>query len=61
MNSQLNQQTNAIEEVQSMIDTNTAMYRSNRMVLANSMANRPVNTIKAYTAKQNEWKVQLCQ
>ncbi|KAG1035365.1 hypothetical protein G6F43_013241 [Rhizopus delemar] len=40
-----------------MVETSTAMHYSNQMIIAQSMVHRPVNTIKAYSAKQEEWKV----
>lgn len=40
-----------------MIDNNADMHYSNQMVLAQSMAHRPKNTVKAYSGKQDEWKV----
>lgn len=42
--------------LQRMLETNAAIKYSNQMIVAHqSMANRPVNTIKAYAAKQKEW------
>ena len=57
MNSQSTQQSNVNDDIQSMIDVNTAMYRINQMVLAEGKASRPINTIKAYASKQRDWKV----
>ncbi|GAA5798910.1 hypothetical protein HPULCUR_004317 [Helicostylum pulchrum] len=45
------------EGTQRMVDNSSAMHRSNQMIIAQGMSYRPVNTIKAYTAKQEEWKV----
>lgn len=45
------------EDVQRSIDNNADMLRSNQMVLAQYMAQRPKNTTKAYAAKQADWKV----
>lgn len=45
------------ENLQHMIDNSTAMHYSNQMTIAQSMAQRPKNTMKAYAAKQAEWKV----
>lgn len=42
--------------IQRMVDTSSAMHNSNQMVIARSMSHRPINTIKAYTTKQEEWK-----
>ena len=47
------------ESVQRMIDNNSAMYYSNQMIITQNMIHRPMNTIKAYSAKQEEWKVIL--
>ena len=47
------------EGVQRMIDNNLAMYYSNQMIIAQNMTHQPVNTIKAYSAKQEELKVIL--
>ncbi|ORE00832.1 hypothetical protein BCV72DRAFT_310593 [Rhizopus microsporus var. microsporus] len=44
------------EGVQRMIDNNSAMYYSNQMIIPQNMTHRPVNTIKAYSTKQEEWK-----
>lgn len=59
MNTQQNNNTSSSNEqgIRRMIDNNVAMHRSNQMVLAESMIQRPINTIKAYSAKQTEWKV----
>jgi uncharacterized protein YjgD (DUF1641 family) len=60
MNNQMNNRLTANDEgVQRMIDNNSAMYYSNQMIIAQNMTHRPVNTIKAYSAKQEEWKVIL--
>ncbi|KAG1169346.1 hypothetical protein G6F70_008498 [Rhizopus microsporus] len=45
------------EGVQRMIDNNSAMYYSNQMIIAQNMTHQPVNTIKAYSAKQEELKL----
>ena len=47
------------EGVQRMTDNNSAMYYSNQMIIAQSMTNWPVNIIKAYSAKQEGWRVIL--
>ncbi|KAG1489290.1 hypothetical protein G6F46_014508 [Rhizopus delemar] len=59
MNNQINNGSSSTdnESVQRMVETSTAMHHSNQMVIAQSMIHRPVNTIKAYSAKQEEWKV----
>jgi len=59
MNTQQNNNASSSNEqgIRRMIDNNVAMHRSNQMVLAESMIQRPINTIKAYSAKQAEWKV----
>ncbi|CEG80857.1 hypothetical protein RMATCC62417_15127 [Rhizopus microsporus] len=44
------------EGVQRMADNNSAMYYSNQMIIAQNMTHRPASTIKAYSAKQEEWK-----
>ncbi|KAI8883165.1 hypothetical protein K501DRAFT_130705, partial [Backusella circina FSU 941] len=44
------------QDIQRMIDNNAAMHYSNQMILAESMTHRPVNTLKAYDAKQSKWK-----
>jgi uncharacterized protein YjgD (DUF1641 family) len=60
MNSQMNNHLTVNDEgVQRMIDSNLAMYYSNQMIIDQSMSHRPVNTTKAYSAKQEEWKVIL--
>ena len=60
MNNQINNRFTVNDEgVQRMIDNNSAMYYSNQMIIAQNMTHRPVNTIKAYSAKQEEWKVIL--
>ncbi|KAG1026566.1 hypothetical protein G6F43_014105 [Rhizopus delemar] len=58
MNNQINNGSSSTsnESVQRMVETSTAMHHSNQMVIAQSMVHRPVNTIKAYSAKQEEWK-----
>ncbi|CEG73463.1 hypothetical protein RMATCC62417_08842 [Rhizopus microsporus] len=57
MNNQMNNRLTVNDEgVQRMIDNNSAMYYSNQMIIAQNMTHRPVNTIKAYSAKQEEWK-----
>ncbi|CEG75365.1 hypothetical protein RMATCC62417_10421 [Rhizopus microsporus] len=57
MNNQMNNRFTVNDEgVQRMIDNNSAMYYSNQMIIAQNMTHRPVNTIKAYSAKQEEWK-----
>lgn len=59
MNTQQNNNASSSNEegIRRMIDNNVAMHRSNQMVLAESMTQRPINTIKAYSSKQAEWKV----
>ncbi|KAG1056168.1 hypothetical protein G6F43_001912 [Rhizopus delemar] len=59
MNNQINNGSSSTsnESVQRMAETSTAMHYSNQMVIVQSMVHRPVNTIKAYSAKQEEWKV----
>ena len=60
MNNQVNNCLTVNDEgVQRMIDNNSAMYYSNQMIIAQNMTHQPVNTIKAYSAKQEEWKVIL--
>ena len=60
MNNQINNRFTVNDEgVQRMIDNNSAMHYSNQMIIAQNMTHRPVNTIKAYSAKQEEWKVIL--
>jgi uncharacterized protein YjgD (DUF1641 family) len=60
MNNQMNNRLTANDEgVQRMIDNNSAMYYSNQMIITQNMTHRPVNTIKAYSAKQEEWKIIL--
>lgn len=44
------------EGIQRMIEMSTAMHRSIQMVIAQSTLYLPVNTIKAYSARQEEWK-----
>ncbi|ORE18039.1 hypothetical protein BCV71DRAFT_264252 [Rhizopus microsporus] len=57
MNNQINNRFTVNDEgVQRMIDNNSAMYYSNQMIIAQNMTHQPVNTIKAYSAKQKEWK-----
>ncbi|ORE15343.1 hypothetical protein BCV71DRAFT_274055 [Rhizopus microsporus] len=58
MNNQINNRFTVNDEgVQRMIDNNSAMYYSNQMIIAQNMTHQPVNTIKAYSAKQKEWKI----
>ncbi|KAG1197232.1 hypothetical protein G6F70_006787 [Rhizopus microsporus] len=58
MNNQINNRFTVNDEgVQRMIDNNSAMYYSNQMIIAQNMTHRPVNAIKAYSAKQKEWKL----
>ncbi|KAG1202399.1 hypothetical protein G6F70_002297 [Rhizopus microsporus] len=58
MNNQINNRFTVNDEgVQRMIDNNSAMHYSNQMIIAQNMTHRPVNTIKAYSAKQKEWKL----
>ncbi|EIE89012.1 hypothetical protein RO3G_13723 [Rhizopus delemar RA 99-880] len=59
MNNQVNNGSSSTsnESIQRMVETSTAMHHSNQMVIAQSMVHRPVNTIKAYSVKQEEWKV----
>ena len=60
MNNQVNNCLTVNDEgVQRMIDNNSAMYYSNQMIIAQNMTHQPVNTIKAYSAKQEELKVIL--
>jgi uncharacterized protein YjgD (DUF1641 family) len=60
MNNQMNNRLTVNDEgVQRMIDNNSAMYYSNHIIIAQNMTHRLVNTIKAYSAKQEEWKVIL--
>jgi hypothetical protein len=60
MNNQMNNRLTVNDEgVQRMIDKNSAMYYSNQIIITQDMTYRPVNTIKAYSAKQEEWKVIL--
>ena len=60
MNDQINNRLIVNDEgAQRMIDNNSAMYYSNQMIIALNTTHRPVNTIKAYSAKQEEWKVIL--
>ena len=60
MNNQINNRFTVNDEgVQRMIDNNSAMHYSNQMIIAQNMTHRPVNAIKAYSAKQKEWKVIL--
>ncbi|KAG1174502.1 hypothetical protein G6F70_004764 [Rhizopus microsporus] len=64
MNNQMNNRLTVNDGVQRMIDNNSAMYYRNQMTIAQNMSHRPVNTIKAYSAKQKEWKrvsLRLCQ
>ncbi|CEG65050.1 hypothetical protein RMATCC62417_01920 [Rhizopus microsporus] len=57
MNNQMNNRLTVNDEgVQHMIDNNSAMYYNNQMIIAQNMIHRPVNTIKAYSANQDEWK-----
>ncbi|ORE19489.1 hypothetical protein BCV71DRAFT_283188 [Rhizopus microsporus] len=56
MNNQMNNRLTVNDGVQRMIDNNSAMYYRNQMTIAQNMSHRPVNTIKAYSAKQKEWK-----
>ncbi|KAG1172738.1 hypothetical protein G6F70_006282 [Rhizopus microsporus] len=57
MNNQMNNRLTVNDEsVQRMIDNNSAMYYSNQMIITQNMIHRPMNTIKAYSAKQEEWK-----
>ncbi|CAO3692404.1 unnamed protein product [Rhizopus microsporus] len=57
MNNQMNNCLIVNDEgVQRMIDNNLAMYYSNQMIIAQNMTHQPVNTIKAYSAKQEELK-----
>ncbi|KAG1634730.1 hypothetical protein G6F44_010014 [Rhizopus delemar] len=59
MNNQINNGSSSTsnESVQRMVERSTAMHHSNDMVIAQSMVHRPVNTNKAYPAKQEKWKV----
>ncbi|KAG1049061.1 hypothetical protein G6F43_008591 [Rhizopus delemar] len=59
MNNQVNNGSSSTsnESVQRMVETSTTMHQSNQMVITQNMVHRPVNTIKAYSAKQEEWKV----
>ncbi|ORE21053.1 hypothetical protein BCV71DRAFT_253803 [Rhizopus microsporus] len=57
MNNQVNNCLTVNDEgVQRMIDNNSAMYYSNQMIIAQNMTHQPVNTIKVYSAKQEELK-----
>ncbi|CEI87995.1 hypothetical protein RMCBS344292_02400 [Rhizopus microsporus] len=57
MNNQMNNRLTVNDEgAQRMIDNNSVMYYSNQMIIAQNMTHRPVDTIKAYSAKQEEWK-----
>ncbi|ORE10291.1 hypothetical protein BCV72DRAFT_302063 [Rhizopus microsporus var. microsporus] len=57
-NNQMNNRLTVNDEgVQRMVDNNLAVYYSNQMIITQNMTHRPVNTIKAYLAKQEEWKV----
>jgi hypothetical protein len=42
------------EDIQRMVEMSTAMHRSIQMVIAQSTLYLPVNTIKAYSARQEE-------
>ncbi|ORE15949.1 hypothetical protein BCV71DRAFT_272842 [Rhizopus microsporus] len=42
-----------------MIDNNSTMCYSNQMIITQNMIHQSVNTIKAYLAKQKEWKAIL--
>ncbi|KAG1048930.1 hypothetical protein G6F43_008712 [Rhizopus delemar] len=61
MNNQINNGSSSTsnESVQRMVETSTAMHHSNDMVIAQSIVHRPVNTNKAYPAKQEKWKVSI--
>lgn len=43
------------ESIQKKVVASAAMNHSNQMI----MVHRPVNTIKAYSAKQKKWKVSI--
>ncbi|ORE07840.1 hypothetical protein BCV72DRAFT_249156 [Rhizopus microsporus var. microsporus] len=45
------------EGVQRMIDNDSAMYYSNQMIIAQNMTHRPVNTIKANSAKFGDGEI----
>ncbi|PHZ15256.1 uncharacterized protein RHIMIDRAFT_234615 [Rhizopus microsporus ATCC 52813] len=52
MNNQMSDRLTVNDEgVQRMIDNDSAMYYSNQMIIAQNMTHRPVNTIKANSAK----------
>lgn len=47
------------ESIQKKVVASAAMNHSNQMIMDQIMVHRPVNTIKAYSAKQKKWKVSI--
>lgn len=44
------------ERIQRELQANVSMHSSNQELIAEELQNTPINTIKAYFKKQQEWR-----